>query len=98
LPSGSNAAPPGGAPEGGARASSQIVRHAKEEALIMTAKPLLDEAEARGAIQSPKGWRTVLSKQWSAPILSEGGLTMRKRPAEPLRHWPSPSVTQKGRL
>jgi hypothetical protein len=64
----------------------------------MTAKPLLDEAEARGAIQSPKGWRAVLNKQWSAPIFSNGGLTMRKRPAGPLRHWPSPSVTEKGRL
>ncbi len=74
------------------------MQHAKEEAHITTAKPLLDEAEARGAIQSPKGWRTVLNKQWSAPIFPTGGLTMRKRPAGPLRHWPSPSVTEKGRL
>jgi hypothetical protein len=65
---------------------------------MMTAKPLLDETEAPGAIQSPKRWRTVPNKQWSAPFFPKGGLTMRKRPEGPLRHWPSPSVTEKGRL
>ena len=64
----------------------------------MTAKPFLNEEEVRGAIQIPEGWRNVLNKRWSAPSLSKGGLTMQKRSEAPLRHWPSPSVTQKGRL
>ncbi len=64
----------------------------------MKAQPLRDEEEARGAIQSPQGWRAVLNKQWSAPSFPTGGLTVRKRPAGPLRHWPSPSVTEKRRL
>ena len=64
----------------------------------MTTKPWLDKEEARGAIRGPKGWSIVLDKQWSPPSFPEGGLTVRRRPTGPLRHWPSPSVTSKGRL
>jgi hypothetical protein len=64
----------------------------------MTIKPWIDKEEARGAIRGPKGWSIVLDKHWSAPSLPEGGLTVRERPTGPLRHWPSPSVTAKGRL
>jgi hypothetical protein len=62
----------------------------------MAAKRLLDEEEAREAIRGPKGWSVVLDRQWSAPNLLEGGLTVRRRPAGPPRQWPSPSPGMSG--
>lgn len=64
----------------------------------MITKTWLNKGEARGAIRGPKGWSIVLDKQWSAPSFSEEGLTVERRPTGPLRHWPTPSVTTKGRL
>jgi hypothetical protein len=64
----------------------------------MTTKPWLDKEEARGAIRGPKGWSIVLDKQWSTLSFPDGGLTVRRRPTGPLRHWPIPSVTTNGRL
>jgi hypothetical protein len=63
----------------------------------MAAKQLLDEEEARGAIRGPKGRNVVLDKQWSAPTFPKGGLTVRRRPTGPPRHWPSPSSGKGGR-
>ncbi len=62
----------------------------------MAAKQLLDEEEARGAIRGPKRWSVVLDKQWSAPAFPKGGLTVRRRPTGPPRHWPSPSSGMRG--
>ena len=62
----------------------------------MTTKPWLDEEEARGAIRGPKRWSIVLDKQWSAPTFPKGGLTVRKRPTGPPRHWTDPSFTEQG--
>lgn len=63
----------------------------------MAAKQLLDEEEARGGIRGPKEWSVVLDKQWSAPAFPEKGLTVRRRPTGPPRHWPSPSSGIRGR-
>jgi len=64
----------------------------------VTIKPLIGKQEAQGAIRVPKRWSVELDKQWTALPLHEGGLTVQERLAGPPRHWPDPSVLQKGIL
>ena len=77
----------------------------------MPAKQLLYDEAARRAIRhgvdklanavkvtlGPKGRNVVLDKKWGAPTFPKGGLTVRRRPTGPPRHWPSPLSGKRGR-
>jgi hypothetical protein len=68
-----------------------------EEARRVIQRGVSRLANAEKAALDPTKGDVARDKEFDALSVPKGGRTERKRPTGPLRHWPSPSSTKKGK-